>query len=197
MFILEDLKLEHVITDDTSLIFVAGFNHPPNIDAAQWLVREILPLVLAARPDVHLNIVGSNPSREVLALANDNISVHGYVTESRLQELYAQAQCAVVPLRFGAGVKGKVLEAIQMGVPMVTTQIGAEGIPSADHVMAIADEPEMFAQAVVQQLDRTVENSSTRERWIAAHFSPAAASAALESIVGPAAKAPDTTRDSA
>ena len=197
LFILEDLKLEPAITDVTSLIFVAGFNHPPNIDAAQWLVREILPLVLAARPDVHLNIVGSNPSREVLALANDKIEVHGYVTESRLQELYAQAQCAVVPLRFGAGVKGKVLEAIQMGVPMVTTQIGAEGIPSADHVMAIADEPEMFAQAVIQQLNQTAENSSTRERWIAAHFSPAAASAALESIMGSAAKALDTTRDSA
>jgi glycosyltransferase involved in cell wall biosynthesis len=197
LFILEDLKLEHVITDVTSLIFVAGFNHPPNIDAAQWLVGEILPLVLAARPDVHLNIVGSNPSSEVLALANDKIEVHGYVTESRLQELYAQAQCAVVPLRFGAGVKGKVLEAIQMGVPMVTTQIGAEGIPSADHVMAIADEPEMFAQAVIQQLDQTAENSSTREGWIAAHFSPAAASLALESIMGPAAKALDTTRDSA
>lgn len=197
LFILEDLKVEHVITDVTSLIFVAGFNHPPNIDAAQWLVGEILPLVLAARPDVHLNIVGSNPSSEVLALANDKIEVHGYVTESRLQELYAQAQCAVVPLRFGAGVKGKVLEAIQMGVPMVTTQIGAEGIPSADHVMAIADEPEMFAQAVIQQLDQTAENSSTREGWIAAHFSPAAASLALESIMGPAAKALDTTRDSA
>ena len=188
LFILEDLKLARVTTETPSFIFVAGFNHPPNVDAAQWLVKEILPLVLSAVPNVQLDIVGSNPSSEVLALTSDVVSVHGYVSENRLHELYARTHCAVVPLRFGAGVKGKVLEAIQMGVPMVTTDIGAEGIPDADDVMAIANDPQDFAKAVIHQLLGVKENSPAREDWIRAHFSPAAALAALEEIIGPAQK---------
>lgn len=197
LFILEDLKLEAVVTKTASIIFVAGFNHPPNVDAAQWLVEEIMPLVQSAVPSAHLNIVGSSPSTEVLALARNNISVHGYVSDCRLLELYAEAKCAVVPLRFGAGVKGKVLEAIQMGVPMVTTDIGAEGIPDASDVMAIANEPQAFAKAVIHQLLGVEEKSPAREDWIRTHFSPAAALAALEEIVGSAKKHGDTARETA
>ena len=195
LFILEDLKLARVATETPSFMFVAGFNHPPNVDAAQWLVKEILPFVQSAVPNVQLDIVGSNPSGEVLALTSDAVSVHGYVSENRLHELYARTHCAVVPLRFGAGVKGKVLEAIQMGVPMVTTDIGAEGIPDADDVMAIANDPQNFAKAVIHQLLGVEENSPAREDWIRTHFSPAAALAALEEIVGPAKKNGDAQHE--
>ena len=129
LYILEPKPVERIPTEHPELLFVAGFNHPPNIDAAVWFVSEILPLIQEQIPDVHLHIAGSNPSKAVVELACDSVTVHGYVSDERLLELYGRASCAVVPLRFGAGVKGKVLEAIQYGVPLVTTSVGAEGYP--------------------------------------------------------------------
>lgn len=183
LYVLDTIKTEQIEAEVPELLFVAGFNHPPNIDAAVWFVEEILPLIKAAHPDVHLHVAGSNPSSKVLALASDTVTVHGYVTDEELAELYARTSCAVVPLRFGAGVKGKVLEAIQRKVPLVTTSVGAEGIPNADTVMRVADEPADFAAAVIDAL----ENGSDREiqaQWVEENFSKERALEALSKLIG-------------
>ena len=130
-------------------IFVAGFGHPPNIDAAKWLVREIMPLVWSSNPLVHLTLVGSNPTEEVLSLKNDRVEVTGYVTDQVLNSYYEKARVAVVPLRFGAGVKYKVLEALSMGVPLVTTEVGIQGMPELLQIITVQDDPRKIAEAII------------------------------------------------
>ena len=97
-------------------------------------------------------IVGSKVTEEIKALEQpgNGIIVKGFVSEEELAELYAKCRIVVVPLRYGAGVKGKVVEAIYNGSAIVTTSIGAEGIAQAERVMQIADEPSEFAAKVVE-----------------------------------------------
>ncbi len=134
------------------ILFVAGFGHPPNEDAACWFVAEVLPLVRQKVPSAHLSIVGSNPTSRVRALASDNVSVRADVPETELQAAYASARVAVVPLRVGAGVKRKVVEALCEGLPLVTTPVGAQGLPGLLRVAAIETDPAAFAVAVVRLL---------------------------------------------
>jgi O-antigen biosynthesis protein len=134
------------------IVFVAGFGHPPNEDAACWFVAEVLPLVLAQVPGAHLSIIGSNPTAAVQGLAEDRVAVFANVSDQELAAAYARARVAVVPLRYGAGVKLKVVEALCEGVPLVTTPVGAQGLPGIWQVVAVADEPAPFAAAVVALL---------------------------------------------
>lgn len=159
------------------LLFVAGFGHPPNIDAAGWLVREILPHIRSALPNLPLLLVGSNPTEEVQKLAADGITVTGYVPDDQLASLYAGAIVAVVPLRFGAGVKNKVLEALNHGVPLVTTKIGAQGLPKLDEVASIADDPVHFAHHVLALVNDEAlrqQRQSAGFAYVQSRFSKAA-----------------------
>lgn len=133
------------------LLFVGGFAHPPNADAVLWFAREIFPLI-REKLQVPFYIVGSKVTDEIKELEQpgNGIIVKGFVSEEELAELYATSRIVVVPLRYGAGVKGKVVEAIYNGSAIVTTSIGAEGIAQAERVMKIADEPEQFAESVVE-----------------------------------------------
>ena len=134
------------------LLFVAGFAHPPNVDAAIWLVSEVLPLVREQVPDVQLWLVGANPTAEVLALADKGVHVTGYVTDDQLQAFYEAARVAVVPLRFGAGVKSKVVEALKCGLPLVTTSVGAQGLEGVGQVACVQDDPAHLASDICMLL---------------------------------------------
>src|SRR5947207_10825938 len=136
-----------------SLLFVGGFRHRPNIDAAIWLVRDILPQVKAVMPEVSAVIAGSTPPAAVKGLAGPDVLVTDYVSDPMLERLYRTATVAVAPLRFGAGVKGKVVEAMRFGVPVVTTSAGAQGLPGAEDAVEIAPvSAEGFADAIVRLL---------------------------------------------
>ncbi|WP_312504018.1 glycosyltransferase [Lacrimispora sp.] len=132
------------------LLFVGGFAHPPNADAVLWFAQEIFPLIREQLP-INFYIVGSKVTDEIKALEQpgSGIIVKGFVSEEELASLYLNCRIVVVPLRYGAGVKGKVIEALYNGAPVVTTSIGAEGIPEADKVMVVRDEPAAFAGEVV------------------------------------------------
>lgn len=154
--------------------FVAGFAHAPNVDAALWFVREVLPLVQREVPAVRLSLVGSNPRPEVLALASEHIEVTGYVSDQVLTDRYRRARVAVAPLRFGGGVKGKVLESLQHGLPCVTTSVGMQGLADASSFMPVGDAPEEMAAQIVTLLrdDDAWRRVSTAERaFIACHYS--------------------------
>lgn len=158
-----------------TILFVGGFAHPPNIDAAKWLVEEVMPRVLAAMPDARLILAGSKPAPAVLAMAGERVRVTGYVTDEELEALYASARVAAAPPRFGAGVKGKVVEALHHGLPLVTTPIGAEGIPGIHDVCAITEDSVVFADAIVALLrdDALWRERSDRGRaLIEVEFSP-------------------------
>lgn len=169
------------------ILFVAGFAHSPNVDAAKWLVQDILPGVLLQNPDVTVRLVGSNPTDEVKALEGPNVQVLGYVDDATLEALYRSARVALAPLRFGAGVKLKVLEAMQQGVPLVTTTVGAQGLPELHQVVPISDDPAQLAAAVVELLADDAVWRATSERglaYIAGHFSKATMAAALLRALG-------------
>lgn len=135
------------------ILFVAGFGHPPNVDAAFWLVNEIMPLVWETHPEVVVNLVGANPTQEVQALHADNVRVTGYVDDGTLRDYYNRSRVAVVPLRYGAGIKNKVVEALQQGLPLVTTTTGAQGLNGLDHVCHVEDDPAAMAGLIIGLLD--------------------------------------------
>jgi GT2 family glycosyltransferase/glycosyltransferase involved in cell wall biosynthesis len=108
------------------LLFVGSYPHHPNQDAAIRLAREVLPLVHRQVPDVPLYLVGADPPDEVVALTDEHVHVLGWVPD--LTDLYRRSRLFVAPLRFGAGMKGKVGESLSYGLPVVTSTIGAEGM---------------------------------------------------------------------
>jgi len=107
-------------------------------------------------------------------LARDRIIVHGFVSEERLDEFYNECRLAIAPLRYGAGMKGKVIEAMEKGVPIVTTDIGAEGLSNSNNMLEIANEADEFATAVCRLYDDAERISQMREAgydYIEEHFS--------------------------
>ena len=118
---------------------MGGFGHPPNLDAVLWFAREIFPLVLEEEPEMVWHIVGGNPPEEVQALASERIQVHGYIPDEELNALYRQVRLVVAPLRYGAGVKGKVVECIYHQCPLLTTAAGVEGLPQEGYEFAVAE----------------------------------------------------------
>ena len=134
------------------LLFIGGFNHPPNVDAAVWLVRDIMPRVWASHPQAELNLVGAYAPDEVTALAGPRVNVAGHVPD--LDQMYARSRISINPLRFGAGVKGKIVESLVAGLPVITTSVGNEGIRLQDGTEAlIADTPEALAAHIITLLD--------------------------------------------
>lgn len=131
------------------LLFIGNFNHRPNKDAVHFFVKEIFPLVQKRIEQVKLYLVGSNMPEEITAYNSEQIAVLGYVPD--VDPLFHKCRVFVAPLRYGAGMKGKVGQALSYGLPVVTTTIGAEGIGlKHGHTAMIANEPEEFAEAVCQ-----------------------------------------------
>jgi GT2 family glycosyltransferase/glycosyltransferase involved in cell wall biosynthesis len=160
----------------SGIVFVAGFAHPPNIDAAEWLVREIMPLIQREISDARLWLVGSNPSPAVQQLASESVTVTGYVSDERLNDFYRKARVAVVPLRFGAGVKSKVIEAMHHGIPLVTTPTGAQGIAGLDEIVSVATDPWALAREVVSLMRDDVrwrEVARAGQQYVSQRFSRA------------------------
>ncbi len=167
------------------VLFVGNFAHLPNVDAAQWLVEEILPLVRQEVPDLTLHLAGSNVSEQITALASDHVVVHGWVPT--LGDLYRRLRLSVAPLRFGAGMKGKVGESLSFGVPIVTTSIGAEGLGPIDRQGAlVADDAAELARLIVDAYgdsDLWAMLSSSGRALMAQRFSPEAVRSQLAPIL--------------
>lgn len=181
------------LAERAGLIFVAGFAHPPNVDAAEWLVREVWPRVRAARPGIRLALVGSNPDDKVLALRGDDIEVTGYVTDEELAQRYGMARVVVAPMRFGGGVKGKVVEAMWHGVPCVTTSTGVQGLAQARGCLGVADSAEEFADMTLRYLDDDdlwCRTSRGGQSFVRAHYTESAQWAAFAPELGEPVDAP-------
>ena len=155
----ESTATPRAFRDRAGLLFVGYFAHTPNADAVRWFVRDVLPLVRLNDPHLRLHVVGSDPPPDILALASDTVQIHGYVPD--LEPLFDACRMSVAPLRYGAGVKGKIGQSLALGVPCVTTSIGAEGMGLVDGVNAlIADTAADFAA----QVERLYQDEALWER---------------------------------
>jgi GT2 family glycosyltransferase len=174
------------------LMFVAGFAHTPNIDAAFWLLRDLMPLIWAALPKARLVLAGSNPTDEIQALGGDRVEVTGSLSDEELAARYSAARVAVVPLRIGAGVKLKVVEALAAGLPLVTTPIGAQGLPGLADIVPVSGDADEFARAALRLLRDDAAwraQSAAQAGYAERHFRPDAMDRSLIRAVNEAISA--------
>ncbi len=131
--------------DRNGIVFIGGFQHTPNVDAALYFVKDILPHVRARLGNVKFYVIGSRPTEAILSLASENIIVTGYVSD--LEPYFKRCRVSVAPIRYGAGIKCKILTSLSHGVPVVATSLACEGM-GLEHgnEVLIADEPEDFAE---------------------------------------------------
>lgn len=160
--------------DREGLLFIGNLAHRPNDDAVLFFMREVYPRLRQKLPNIRLDIIGDNPSAAIAAYNSGDVLVRGYVPE--VEPYLFAARVFIAPLRFGAGIKGKVGEAMAHGIPVVTTTIGAEGFGLTHGLdVMIADDPESFAAAIEQLYsqkelwERVADNSRLR---IEKYFTP-------------------------
>ncbi|NII10040.1 glycosyltransferase [Oleiagrimonas sp. C23AA] len=171
------------------VLFIGGYAHPPNTDAIDWLVAAVMPALRRRQAGIVLHLVGDMPEARRKALAADDVIAHGRVDD--LRPLLDTCRLSVAPLRFGAGVKGKINTAMSHGLPVVATTMAAEGMGLIDgQDVCLADDADALAEAIV----RVHEDAALWQRLseggltnIQAHFSEAAAAATLaEALHDPA-----------
>jgi glycosyltransferase involved in cell wall biosynthesis len=167
------------------LFFIGGYDHTPNVDAVQWFAREIWSKVRYRLPDVKLFLIGSKMPPAVAALAGEGIEPLGHLPD--LTPYLERCRISIAPLRYGAGVKGKINLAQSWGIPVVATTVAVEGM-QLEHLrdVLVADTPQDFADAVVRlYTDRTLWTvvAEGGRANVIRHFSPEAATGAIEQLV--------------
>ncbi|MCF1183819.1 glycosyltransferase [Marichromatium gracile] len=131
------------------LLFIGAFAHPPNTDAVLFLGRELMPLLRERLPGVVLRVVGAEPPPEVRALAAPDIEILGYVPD--VAPLFASSRASVAPLRYGAGVKGKINQSLAHGLPVVATAVAAEGMHLVDgESVLLGEDARALADAIAR-----------------------------------------------
>ena len=175
---------EHTFDEREGLIFVGGFAHQPNVDGILWFVSEIYPAIREQLGEVTLRVVGANPPEALRR--QPGVVLLGTVSDADLQALYDHSRVVVAPLRYGAGIKGKVVEAVFQHIPLVTTSIGAEGMPESEAVLEIHDHPHDFTASVIDLYcngTAWAARSARMGNYVAEHFSVATARRILEQDV--------------
>jgi glycosyltransferase involved in cell wall biosynthesis len=170
------------------MVYTGVMEYPPNADGALYLIREILPLVRKSVPDVKLFVVGRNPSATLVDAArpHPNVTVTGYVDDMR--PYLEQASVYVAPLRFASGMQNKLLEAMAMEIPVVTTPIGAQGIQmegAEDLPVCVAQGEIQFAQSVVALMndkENRTQLAAAGRAYTETHFNWSRSAAQLEQL---------------
>ncbi len=167
------------------MVFIGGYGHPPNSDAIRWLAGEILPRLREALPAIQLHVLGDMPAAVCRELATPGLEFHGRVAE--LAPWLDSCLVALAPLRFGAGVKGKITMAMSYGVPVIATPVAVEGMQLTDGVdVLVAQTVGGFAEAVERlQHDEALWQALSGHGLtnVRQHFSAAAAGATLARVL--------------
>jgi glycosyltransferase involved in cell wall biosynthesis len=172
-----------------NILTLGTLHYPPNADGIRWFAQEVFPLILHKMPDAQLTIVGKNPPADFIQMAKEKpnkISVTGYIPD--LTPCYKSSAVVVVPVRAGGGIKVRILEAFALGMPVVTTKVGLEGIKAKPDVdVLVADDAQTFAVSVIELLSNPEKQKqlSQNGRFIAeTHYHWQRALSKLESIYG-------------
>ena len=172
----------------SGMAFVANFRHAPNLDAAHWLVHNVMPLVWERNADASCLIVGADmPPRLAATMSDPRVQLLGHVDD--LAQVYGRVRLAIAPMRFGAGIKGKVIEAFAAGLPCVMTPVAAEGLPLPN---ALAELIAGDAEGLAALICRLHEDSDYSARlgqagigMVCRHFSDAHVRSALATAIAP------------
>jgi polysaccharide biosynthesis protein PslH len=170
------------------VVFSGAMHYPPNEDAARFLVDEVMPRIWSDEPDVRVKVVGRDPGREVLRLADDpRVTVTGFVEDVRPH--LESATVFAAPLRFAAGIQNKLLEAMAMEVPVVTSSVAAAGLRTVERdepPIVVADDADDVAAAVLTLIRRVRSDPAPDEavrRYVSGHFDWERAAADLERVL--------------
>ncbi len=180
------------------ILFIGSFQHPPNTDAVLFFTREIFPLVRRALPGIKFYIIGDKAPPDVVTLAGEDIVVTGY--QADVSSYFNRIRLSVAPLRYGAGVKGKVNQSMGLGVPVVATTVAVEGMALQNRVHAlVADHPESFADGVIElyqseELWRTLSRNGVEK--IQQSYSIDAASSKLQRLLAGDLTSPTVSQES-
>jgi O-antigen biosynthesis protein len=168
------------------ILFIGGFRHPPNVDAIKWYVADVLPLLRDLLPGVTTTIVGSHMPPDVTALASEGLAILGFVPDA--DPLLRRARVSIAPLRYGSGVKGKINEAMNYGIPVVATSLAVEAMNLQDGLnVLVANTVLEFAQAIVRlHTDSTLwsQLANAGRINVQTHFSAASARAGIDAVFG-------------
>lgn len=163
-----------IFSERANLLFVGNYEHRPNVDAVVYFLDEIFPLILQKLPNVKFFVVGANLPVEIIERSSETIIVKGFVPE--IEQFLENCRIMVAPLRYGAGMKGKIGQALAFGLPTVTTTIGAEGMNlTNEKEILIADNAVEFASEVVrvyQSAELWQRISDESYKYIKRNFSP-------------------------
>jgi len=134
------------------LFFSGNLNYPPNINAAEYIAYELLPLLKTDRPDIRILIAGASPSKRVLSLQSKNITVKGWVDDIR--EYYKQSKIFLAPMQIGTGLQNKLLQAMAMNIPCVVSELTRKGLsPSNKEIVLVARNPKEYIELILKLLD--------------------------------------------
>lgn len=167
-----------------TLCFTGNMSYAPNVDAARFLVNEVMPIVRETMPFATVLLAGADPRRSVRTLASDSVTVSGHLPDIRTA--YASAKIFVAPMRIGSGMQNKLLEAMSMGLPCVTTSIAATPLCATpgEHIL-VGDSAEEIADMIVklgnEEIYRTIADGG--HRFVHEHFSWIAAVKPLEELL--------------
>jgi GT2 family glycosyltransferase/glycosyltransferase involved in cell wall biosynthesis len=174
------------LSERDGILFIGAFAHPPNTDAVLFFCREVMPLLRARHADLTLAVIGADPPAEVLACAGNGVAILGYVPD--VAPYFAQRRLSVAPLRYGAGVKGKINQSLAHGLPVVATSMAIEGMHLVDgESVLIADTAPALAASIERLLTDDVlwrNLSAGGLEVMERYFSFAAAERAVREALG-------------
>ncbi|MCF8367778.1 MAG: glycosyltransferase [Bacteroidales bacterium] len=167
------------------LVFIGNMGYPPNINAAEYLVKKVLPLVHQKLPEVRLGLAGATPHANVQALANDKVTVTGWVDDIR--KYYAKSKIFIAPMQIGTGLQNKLLEAMAMKIPCITSELANQAL-KAKHgeEILVGNTPEEYAQFIVSLLEDELYSDKLAGKghtFVHSNFNWTAATNVLESLI--------------
>jgi glycosyltransferase involved in cell wall biosynthesis len=176
------------------IAFIGGYSHEPNLDAARWLIDEIMPQVRKRKPDIECFLVGSNLPEQIRRLCGNGVTAVGYVKD--LAETFNKVRLTVAPLNFGAGIKGKVIESLAAGVPCVCTPLAAEGLDFPQALQAcVADNAKGLASLICDLHEAQTKNEVCGRAgldYVSEIFSVERLDIGMRGLLGPLAPAQKT-----
>jgi glycosyltransferase involved in cell wall biosynthesis len=164
--------------------------YPPNVNAAEFLAREILPLVHQSKPGARLLLAGASPDKRVLALQTDKIQVTGWVDDIR--ECYAKARIFIAPMQIGTGLQNKLLEAMAMKIPCITSPLANSALGAKDGKdILVGNNPAEYAAHIIKLLENTAfadEIAEAGYHFVTGNYDWERATSKLEEMILKASK---------